>query len=460
MKDYSTRTIIFSWYQSSDKILFYRCTLISRAASLSQPIPSSPKPDCSIPKTSESSKSSPPKIDSVPKDSETLLEVSSPYLIHHSDHPRLVLISKPLNGDNFSGWKRAMVRALNSKKKLGFVNGSIKAPSETADPNGYAIWSRCNDMVHSWIVNSCDPEIAESVTYYPTAYEVWEDLHERFSQANATRIFEIQRDINSLRQEQLSVSVYYTKLKALWDELSTLDATQQTDQQKLMQFLMGLNETYQAIRGQILLMKPLPTVRQAFSSVLQEEKQRLIASSHMVEDSGSAAMAVQSENNRSAPEARNDQANRFSGNNNRFSGGDRSNRSTWNDRTERGGGTHRGSWNGGRRGDQNHRRFGSERRRPQCTYCGDMGHWVQTCHKLHGYPEGHPKARDNPGNFNRTAAANYASEERLVSIPEDQLKQLLSLIPKTQDEDSNNKTRIWLQGRRLVWVSYVTDYIT
>ncbi|RVW37165.1 hypothetical protein CK203_111757 [Vitis vinifera] len=123
-----------------------------------------------------------------------------------------------------------MILALNSKNKLGFVNGSIKAPSEEIDPEGYATWSRCNDMVHSWIVNTLNPEIADS------------------------------RDIACLRQEQLSVSAYYTKLKGLWDELASYNAAAhgaQQDQQKLMQFLMGLNESYSAIRGQILLMNPL-----------------------------------------------------------------------------------------------------------------------------------------------------------------------------------------------------------
>jgi hypothetical protein len=33
--------------------------------------------------------------------------------------------------------KRAVTLALNSKNKLGFVNGSIKAPSEEADHEGF-----------------------------------------------------------------------------------------------------------------------------------------------------------------------------------------------------------------------------------------------------------------------------------------------------------------------------------
>jgi len=67
----------------------------------------------------------------------------------------------------------------------------------------------------------------------------------------------------------------------------------QQDQQKLMQFLMGLNDSYSAIRGQILLMNPLPSIRQAYSSVSQEEKQRILSSTHAaIEPSNSAAMAV------------------------------------------------------------------------------------------------------------------------------------------------------------------------
>ncbi|XP_004293094.1 PREDICTED: uncharacterized protein LOC101291796 [Fragaria vesca subsp. vesca] len=197
----------------------------------------------------------PPKPNSSGSDADPFkAEPSNPYFIHHSDHPGLVLVSKLLNGDNFSGWKRSMVRALNSNNKLGFVNGSIKAPSEETDPEGYAIWSRCNDMVHSWIVNSCDPEIADSVTYYPNAHEVWEDLHEHTAHGA------------------------------------------QADQQRLMQFLMGLNETYSAIRRQILLMNPLPTVRQAYAAISQEEKQLLSVSHTTSELDSSAAMAVRNSN--------------------------------------------------------------------------------------------------------------------------------------------------------------------
>jgi transposase InsO family protein len=356
-----------------------------------------------------------------------------------------------------------MTLALNSKNKLGFVNRSIEAPSEKADPEGYATWSRCNDMVHSWIVNTLNPEIADSVIYYPTAHEVWEDLHERFSQSNAPRIFEIQRDIVYLRQEQLSVSAYYTKLKGLWDELASYSDTThgaQADQQKLMQFLMGLNETYSAIRGQILLMNPLPSIRQAYSSVSQEEKQRLLSVTQTATElGGSAAMAVR-HNNRGKPKS--------------FSGPDRpyqflANRSSQSQDVRP---------QGERRFDQDRHRFGSGRGRPQCTHCDEMGHWVQKCFKLHGYPSGHPKTRMHSSSISNHhkgfSAANQVSEvshndevRPTVSLSETQLKQLLSLLNNhTEDSSSSKANAVTKPGLSKLnshnWIidSGATDHIT
>lgn len=43
---------------------------------------------------------------------------------------------------------------------------------------------------------------------------------------------------------------------------------------KLLQFLMGLNDSFSSAKGQILMMNELPTIAQAFSLIKQEERQR------------------------------------------------------------------------------------------------------------------------------------------------------------------------------------------
>ena len=43
-----------------------------------------------------------------------------------------------------------------------------------------------------------------------------------------------------------------------------------------MSFLMGLNDSFSQVRGQLLLMDPLPPINKVFSLISQEEQQRKI----------------------------------------------------------------------------------------------------------------------------------------------------------------------------------------
>ncbi|GJW69654.1 hypothetical protein Tco_0126571 [Tanacetum coccineum] len=97
-------------------------------------------------------------------------------------------------------------------------------------------------------------------------------------------------DIVSLKQQNCSIKVYYHKLKGLWDEHDALEAPylcncacscengknngDREQRKRLIQFLMGLDECYSNLRGQILLLQPLPLVAKAYGMVRQEEKQR------------------------------------------------------------------------------------------------------------------------------------------------------------------------------------------
>nr|GEW04845.1 uncharacterized mitochondrial protein AtMg00810-like [Tanacetum cinerariifolium] len=67
---------------------------------------------------------------------------------------------------------------------------------------------------------------------------------------------------------------------------------------RLIQFLMGLDEYYINLRGQILLLPPLPTVAKAYSIIRQEEKQR---EGILPKPLGSTALSAQTYRNNSTP---------------------------------------------------------------------------------------------------------------------------------------------------------------
>jgi len=91
----------------------------------------------------------------------------------------------------------------------------------------------------------------------------------------------------------MNITNYYTKAKQLRDESSVVNSTpmcncgkcesgvngrlqKYTEEKKLIQFLMGLNPSYTAVRGNILMMTPFPSTSQAYSLLVQEERQRQV----------------------------------------------------------------------------------------------------------------------------------------------------------------------------------------
>ena len=63
--------------------------------------------------------------------------------------------------------------------------------------------------------------------------------------------------------------------------------------QQLIQVLMGLNEVYQMVRSNILMLNTLPSVTYAYTMVIQEEQQREIKTFHQAEFGTSAFLSQQ-----------------------------------------------------------------------------------------------------------------------------------------------------------------------
>jgi len=87
----------------------------------------------------------------------------------------------------------------------------------------------------------------------------------------------------------MDIASYYTKAKQLWDESHAVSGVpkctcakrecgvngrlqEYTEERKLIQFLMGLNSSYTAVRGNMLMMSPFPSMSQAYSLLIQEER--------------------------------------------------------------------------------------------------------------------------------------------------------------------------------------------
>ena len=75
--------------------------------------------------------------------------MDDPLFLHHAESPSLVLVTQPLtNGENYSAWTRAVRKALLTKNKLGFIDGTLTLSSPlVSTPSSVQVWIRCDNMV-------------------------------------------------------------------------------------------------------------------------------------------------------------------------------------------------------------------------------------------------------------------------------------------------------------------------
>ncbi|XP_038687499.1 uncharacterized protein LOC119986880 [Tripterygium wilfordii] len=172
-----------------------------------------------------------------------------------------------------------------------FVDGSLMVPVE--DHPNFQDWVQCDSLIKTWILNCLLQAILISVYSVKTARDLWVELRNRYSTENATSDFEITRSISTIKQEGKPISEYYSKIKTLWDELYQYKETfnydcgkctceiskkalVQQNKAKVLQFLMGLDECYEHVINQILLMDPLPDVNKVRAQVGQVERKSLV----------------------------------------------------------------------------------------------------------------------------------------------------------------------------------------
>ena len=132
-------------------------------------------------------------------------------------------------------------------------------------------------------------------------------------------------------------------------------------------FLMGLNDSYDHIIGQILIAEPFPSIDKVCSLILQEEKHKNIGHGINVMVEPTTLYASNGSNPNFCPSFRPTQSQ---------------------------------GYNGGKKGE-------FKKERLVCTYCGLIRHIADKCYKLHGYPPGY-KPKGNASMANQVSGAFHS----------------------------------------------------
>ncbi|XP_071695665.1 uncharacterized protein [Rutidosis leptorrhynchoides] len=189
-------------------------------------------------------------------------------------------------------------------------------------------------------------------------------------------------------------------------------AQEQTKILRLNQFLMRLDDEFMQIRSNILLRDPIPDAKTAFAVISREESHRRFVSSHVSSKSQNTVFMSQFGN---------------TGSNQSYNSRNRNNR--------------------------------GPNPNLECTKCNKIGHTIDRCFEVVGYPPHYKKPSNNNKSFrsNNSVVTNSTNEssssDGLSSVPSsslsltnDQMTKLLSLLNDTPAQSSNacNNIEGWI----------------
>jgi len=165
-------------------------------------------------------------------------------------------------------------------------------------------------------------------------------------------------------------------------------------QEYIYHFLMGLNDSFSTIRGQILLFEPLPPINKIFSLVLQEERQKelFVKESFQSTQFGDSFALMTS---KSTPV------------------------------------------------NVQHAKQSFRKPKPVCSHCGVTGHTIEKCYRIHGFPPGFKFTKTKSiGNSFANQVQNADTSSSSMPFTHDQVQQLMVFMQNMQDSPSSSALQV------------------
>lgn len=138
----------------------------------------------------------------------------SPYDITSLDNPGFTITQVQLKGDNYEEWAWSIRTALRTRKKFGFIDGTIKRPDKNS--KDLEDWWTINLLLVSWIRNTIEPTLRSTISHVEIVQELWKDLEDQFFITNRPRIQQLKSALTECKQKGSNIMDYYGKLKQIW----------------------------------------------------------------------------------------------------------------------------------------------------------------------------------------------------------------------------------------------------
>ncbi|KAL6315434.1 hypothetical protein AAG906_000549 [Vitis piasezkii] len=223
---------------------------------------------------------------------ETTTTVQSEEIIRpqHSGELQNIQAAYRLDGKNYLKWSQLVRTVLKGKGKISHLMGT---GPKLGDPH-FEAWDEEDSMIMAWLWNSMIPEISDTCMFLATAKDIWDAIQQTYSKArDAAQVYEVKVKTVAAKQGDKTVTEYANQLKSLWQELDHYRDF--IEQDRVYDFLVGLNPEFDQVRIQILGKQEVPCFNEVVALIRGEESRRCLMLNPQNTDS--SAMVAGSGNN-------------------------------------------------------------------------------------------------------------------------------------------------------------------
>ncbi|RVW83276.1 Retrovirus-related Pol polyprotein from transposon TNT 1-94 [Vitis vinifera] len=184
-----------------------------------------------------------------------------------NDSSPILITGHKLNGHNYLQWSQSVLLFICGKGKDEYLTGEAAMP-ETTEP-GFRKWKIENSMIMSWLINSMNNDIGENFLCL--------GLQRTYGMQpkKLTQVLKIFQNFFRLNQPYMTSAKESSQLLSIRTH-SQATYRQIVEQKRLFKFFLGLNRELDDVRGRIMGIKPLPSLREAFSEVRREESRKKV----------------------------------------------------------------------------------------------------------------------------------------------------------------------------------------
>ena len=196
---------------------------------------------------------------------------------------RLVIADLDLkyNGTNGYSWMKLTERSLVA----AFMGNHLIDDSIPTDKLRLKIWKAEEAYITNWMVRNMEVEQKNQYYLMDIVADIWKEIEKSCAEMqNDWRVYDLLLQVKLIKQKDLSVASYSSKLKSIWREIDQLwpVSIQNTEYWKreykvrTLTFLMGLNSDYESLRAQLIHREKFPTLEEAVSEATSADCRKQI----------------------------------------------------------------------------------------------------------------------------------------------------------------------------------------